>query len=249
MRWTGLVRQARRGPAAPVALVAAMLLVSCAGGGTPSGSTADVALVSEAPSESDAAAAWLASPSLSNATASPSVGLTSPVRTPTAAPTATSTPRPTPTPTPVPTPTPKPTKKPKPTPTPDPFGAHKLGEAAVIIGYSGSGGVTVGEVTKRGSCGWISADRGNVLVLIGVGYAAVDGAMFYSSWDWTVHDADGTQWQTTYVDCTNQLSAGTLTAGRRVTGWVAFEVPKTVKHLWADYSDTLGNTVEVWKLY
>lgn len=122
----------------------------------------------------------------------------------------------------------------------------KLGDSAVVSSWSGELVVAVSDYQKRRTCYYTTASPGNVLVGVGVGYAAVSGSPFYGMFDWVAHDQNDYQYEVTFSTCyNNSLGAGNLMPGKGTGGWILFEVPKTTKHLWVDYK----NTGDSWRLW
>ncbi len=99
-----------------------------------------------------------------------------------------------------------------------------LGTVAVLDGR---------RYTKVGA--YLVADKGRAWIGAKVRYVA-KAEFDYNLFDWVAHDADGNQYEPSGFPLDPELSGGTLAKGRKVVGWVPFEVPAAVKVLWVDYA-------------
>lgn len=129
---------------------------------------------------------------------------------------------------------PEPTPEPTPTPEPDgPFTAAK-GEAVTIT----CGGDPCMEVTVIKSAtaskysGKYSSDRpasGRVFLAAQIRYVALSNDASYNQFDWNLYVDDNLVDGTAFViyGPEPQLHSGDLGKGKKVTGWMVWEVPKT----------------------
>ena len=120
-----------------------------------------------------------------------------------------------------------------------------IGERVSLNDGSGNdlGDVTVVEAKKYSSAGdFLTADRGRVFAGARVRYDA-RAEFSYNQFDWVAHDDEGNQFEALGYPLDPELSSGTLAAGRKVVGWVAFDVPKGTKHLWIDYQTFDGTVI------
>ena len=136
------------------------------------------------------------------------------------------------------------------TPPPEEIAA-KLGEAVPLINTETGddlGTVTVIAGKRYTKTGYFVADKGRAWIGVKVRYAAVD-PFDYSMFDWVAHDGDGNQYQLGGFALSPELMGGTLAKGRKVDGWIAFEVPAGTKALWADYAPGGGAVIFSVKVY
>jgi hypothetical protein len=126
-----------------------------------------------------------------------------------------------------------------------------LGEAVALQNTDTGkslGAVTVVRSKKYTSFDYSVADKGKTFVGVDVKYNAVSG-FDYNPFDWVAHDASGTQYEYDGSNLNPALGSGTLAAGRHKEGWISFQVPKTLAHLWVDYENSDGTVVFSVKLY
>lgn len=73
---------------------------------------------------------------------------------------------------------------------------------------------------------FLQPDAGNRYVTVEVLYEnpTDDKNIDYNSWDWTLFDSDGYNYDPSFVGKDPDLSSGTLNPGGTVRGWVTFEV-------------------------
>jgi hypothetical protein len=81
-----------------------------------------------------------------------------------------------------------------------------------------------------------------------VRYAAV-AAFDYNMFDWVAHDSAGNQYQLGGYALSPGLIGGVVAKGRKVDGWVAFEVSTGTKALWVDYAPGGGAVIFSVKVY
>lgn len=120
-----------------------------------------------------------------------------------------------------------------------------VGEAVPLQDGSGNdlGDVTVLEGKKYSKVGdYLTADPGRVFVGARVRYVA-RSEFSYNLFDWVAHDDKGTQYEPSGYALSPELGSGTLAAGRKVEGWVSFDVPKTTGHIWVDYQTYDGTVI------
>lgn len=127
----------------------------------------------------------------------------------------------------------------------------KLGEGVPIISTADSadlGTITV-LASKKYPKGYDyqTPTSGRIFLAVEVRYAAV-APMSYNPLDWIVRDANGNQFEADAWIPASFIDSGDLGAGRKKTGWIGFEVPKT-GHFWIDYINSDGSTIFTVKLY
>jgi len=94
-------------------------------------------------------------------------------------------------------------------------------------------------------------------VALAVVYTAGTDSLFYSSAEWTLHDATGAQYGESFAgygclsDPSAILSLGTVNPGLWIVGSMVFEVPASTKHLYADWNPSMSLTgqSETWRLW
>lgn len=160
-------------------------------------------------------------------------------------------------PTPTSTPVPRPTETLNlSTPRPDESEGYNLtaaiGEAVPLQRADDGtelGTVTVLSVKRYRTHDYAEARKGHTYVGVKVRYVAKAG-FSYNPFDWVAHDADGTQYEYDgFADLEPELDSGTLASGRKREGWISFEIPLAVAHLWIDYQNADGSVVFSVKLY
>lgn len=98
-----------------------------------------------------------------------------------------------------------------------------VGEAIQMTDYV----LTVNEVTTTPSKGYSTPKTGNEYVMINVTIQnQSDKEVSYNPFDFKIQDSNGNQTQSTFVSLDDQLNSGSLAAGGKVTGSLAFEAPK-----------------------
>jgi zinc-ribbon domain/Domain of unknown function (DUF4352) len=126
-----------------------------------------------------------------------------------------------------------------------------LGENVPIVDAQTNapvGSQAVVAVKRNASIAYLTPDTGKAFVGVEVRYAAT-AEMPYTPLHWVVHDQDGAQYTWQGQSLTPALGSGTLAAGRHVTGWIVFEVPKATTHLWADRQNPDGTVIFSVQLY
>lgn len=118
-----------------------------------------------------------------------------------------------------------------------------IGETVPLVDTNGAalGSVTVLEATEPRDVFGIPPSSGNRLVAVNVRYEAVS-AWTYNLFDWALHDSSARQYEPTGLAPEPALSAGTLSPGNNVEGWVGFEVPESAQ-VWVDMQAGDGTVV------
>jgi hypothetical protein len=112
----------------------------------------------------------------------------------------------------------------------------QLGEVVELIDGAGDdlGSITVIKNGKPSALLEIPPASGNRYIAALVNYSA-KSSWSYNLFDWAVHDTRQIQYEPLGLAPNPMLSYGTLSAGRQVEAWVAFEIPATVRDVWLDY--------------
>lgn len=127
------------------------------------------------------------------------------------------------------------TAAPPATPPPATTGQYKAGET-VTVSLDGApwAEIVVSKVsTKAKYDGPYDTDdipkKGNVYIQAFVTYKALTDGVDYGPFDWQVFVGDEAVSDSSYVSNgpTPELDSGTLPKGRKASGWVVYEVPKT----------------------
>ncbi len=120
-----------------------------------------------------------------------------------------------------------------------------MGEAVSLQDGSGAdlGDVSVLSGKKYSKVGdYLTAEPGRIFAGAKVRYVA-RSEFSYNLFDWVAHDDEGNQYQQSGYSLEPSLNSGTLAAGRKVEGWVSFDVPKSTEHLWVDYQTFDGTVI------
>ena len=115
---------------------------------------------------------------------------------------------------------------------PDGPKTYKVGQAIDVTGdfISSDVRVTVDKVKQAKKYGAYSKpDKGNIYLAVKYTYEALEDGASYNPFDWQVFvDGVAVDNYTFVIDGpTPELHSGTLPKGRKASGWVVYEVPKT----------------------
>jgi hypothetical protein len=119
-----------------------------------------------------------------------------------------------------------------------------LGEQVAIFDETGDrlGWVRVTEAARYTSLRGLDAPSRWMWVGARMEYTA-DAGLGYADLDWIARDGAGTRYETTVFARDPILGLGVLGPGESAAGWVAFEVPNGVGHLWAAFVNLDGGIV------
>lgn len=122
------------------------------------------------------------------------------------------------------------------TPIPQNASTAGLGEIVDLVDGDGAdlGSVRVIKNGKPSELLGLTPASGNRYIAALVNYTA-RAAWSYNLFDWAAHDSRQIQYEPLGLAPNPALEYGTLSAGRQVEAWVAFEIPATVRDVWLDF--------------